>query len=429
MRARELAHNLAVSLANSAWDRVSVAAVLCRRLPPFFKDADALAAGLVGSFRQVYAPSARQIAGELRLMEEFRKLVLGCRKHNVWPDPVIDPPIMQPCPAFAGLELPRLPTPSDLAEWLAISDAELARFTDIFNLQNSDDETAVNHYFWHLRPKRNGGVRLIEAPKQSLKSIQRKVLRGILQQVPVHGAAFGFVQGRNCLQGAQRHCGEQMVISMDLKDFFPSVPASRIHALFRCLGYPHAVAQALTGLVTLSTPERVLEKLPPKMRPVFRASHLPQGAPTSPALANLCAFRLDRRLAGLAGRLEANYSRYADDISFSGDGRIKATVLRAVREIVPDEGFTLNEDKTRVQMQGTRQVVTGLVVNERISTGRAQFDLLKAVLHRCAMPDDTRLLHPSFRAEMDGKIAWVEQVNPVKGLKLRSKFEAALSVR
>ena len=231
------------------------------------------------------------------------------------------------------------------------------------------------------------------------------------------------------MQAAQRHCAEQLVISMDLKDFFPSVAAARIHALFRCLGYPHAVAQALTGLVTLSTPERVVNKLPARMRPVFRGSHLPQGAPTSPALANLCAYRLDLRLSGLARRLDANYSRYADDICFSGSSDIENVVQRAVPEIVVDEGFVLNEVKTRVQPQGTRQLVTGLVVNQQISTGRANYDLLKAVLHRCAKPGDTRLTQPEFRAELEGKIAWVEQVNPVKGQRLRSKFEAALSVQ
>ncbi|MHA3913681.1 reverse transcriptase family protein [Halovulum sp. GXIMD14793] len=269
-------------------------------------------------------------------------------------------------------------------------------------------------------------MRLIEAPKQALKRIQRRILDGILRHVPVHDIAFGFVPGRNCIDAAQRHCGEALVISFDLKDFFPSIAAPRITALFRGLGYPAPVADLLTALCTLHTPARVRRRLPPEHRRLYAARHLPQGAPTSPTLANLCAFRLDCRLAGLARRLDANISRYADDITFSGDATIRLAVLGAVPEILAEEGFVLNPAKTRVQAQGQRQMVTGLVVNTHVNTPRREYDQLKAILHHCARPEDTRLSDPAFREHIEGRIGWVAQVNPARAERLRERFTSAM---
>ncbi len=427
MNIKQLATTLAAGLADCDWNPGALESHLEHRLPPKPRVATDLTRALIDNFPRPYAPAPWQIATFLPMHPGFARLHRACRKQRHWPDPVIAPPAMRPLPPFARLGLPQLSTPGHLADWLMLSDDQLARFSDPFGMHNHDDETPVNHYFWHLHPKRAGGVRLIEAPKPVLKSLQRRILHDLLARVPVHEAAFGFVQGRNCLQSAQRHCGEELVISFDLRDFFPSVPAARIHALFRCLGYPHATARALTNLTTLSTPPRILDRLPAGTRALYQARHLPQGAPTSPMLANLCAFRLDRRLAGLARRLEAHYSRYADDLTFSGDAEVARAILKTVPEIVPGEGFSLNPAKTRVMRAGTRQVVTGLVVNETLGTGRKEFDRLKAVLHHCAKQSDRRLDDPGFRAEMNGRIAWVEQVSPGRGLRLRQRFEAALA--
>ena len=190
-----------------------------------------------------------------------------------------------------------------------------------------------------------------------------------MDEVPVHPAAYGFVGGRSCVAGAAVHAGERVVIALDLKDFFLSAPIRRAQAMFRHLGYPHAVAWLLTRLCATATPRSVLDGARHEFetRKRFEAPHLPQGAPTSPALANLIAFRLDLRLARLARRFDANYTRYADDLAFSGDDgllRNKQCLLDAIAEIVTDEGFALNPRKTRVMPAQARQRVTGIVVQQ-----------------------------------------------------------------
>lgn len=227
-----------------------------------------------------------------------------------------------------------------------------------------------------------------------------------------------------------------MVVTMDLKDFFPSVHIRAVHGIFRSLGYPWEVTRLLTGLCGTVTPAELFDALPADRRPDresrdrFLQGHLPQGAPTSPALANLCARRLDCRLDGLARRLGARYSRYGDDLAFSGDRDFAARIggfPRMVSAICADEGFAVNRRKTRIMRRGDRQRVTGLTVNSHINVPRADYDRLKATLHNCIRhgpAGQNRENHPHFHAHLDGRITWVENVNPPRGLRLRLMFMA-----
>jgi RNA-directed DNA polymerase len=160
-------------------------------------------------------------------------------------------------------------------------------------------------------------------------------------------------------------------------------------------------------------------------RALYARPHLPQGAPTSPALANLCAYRADCRLAGLAKSTGAEYSRYADDLAFSGD---EAFVRHAERfsihaaAILHEEGFAVNHRKTRIMRQGVRQHLAGLAINQRVNVIRADFDRLKAMLTNCVRlgpESQNRDAHPSFRAHLDGRVGFVESINPAKGQRLR----------
>jgi hypothetical protein len=281
-------------------------------------------------------------------------------------------------------------------------------------------------------PKARGGYRLVEAPKARLKAIQRKVLHEILAALPPHEAAHGFRRGRSILSYASPHCGQVMVLRMDLRDFFPSVHYGRVYRLFRSVGYPVEVARLLGGLCTHITPADVLESMPapapyspPPTPPVrLRERHLPQGAPTSPALANLCAYHLDCRLAALAQSLGARYTRYADDLAFSGSAELARAARRfhvQVATIALEEGFEVNTRKTRFMRRALRQQLSGVVVNDRPNVQRDAYDRLKAILHNCVKlgPASQNLGGVSdFRAHLTGRVAHVAHVSPARGQKL-----------
>jgi hypothetical protein len=222
-----------------------------------------------------------------------------------------------------------------------------------------------------------------------------------------------------------------MVLRLDLRDFFPSVRASRVHALFRRLGYPYAVARLLTGLCTHTIgagawPTEI--KADEATRRLFAARHLPQGAPTSPALANLCAWRLDHRLSALAAAAGATFTRYADDLVFSGDRDFERSAKRfhvAAMTIALDEGFEVRARKTLYLRSGVRQQICGVVVNAHPNLARDEHDRLKAILHnsvRHGPESQNRAAVADFRAHLLGRIAWAEHLNPQRGARLRRLF-------
>ena len=430
MNRRRFTLNLAQSITRGEWSKEFIETNLLRRLPPaLHKLVPSIAKDLIAEFPGRYSPNPTQVSDRLVYIPTFERIYRYCARKQIWPDPDLSPPAMAPIPAFQHLELPELPTISALSEFLFLTPEKLDYLADRTGRYEEHGDMAVNHYHYILKAKRTSGVRLIEAPKQTLKAIQRQVLHSIVDKLPTHPNAFGFVKKRNCLQSANRHVGEEVVIRFDLKNFFPSISAGRIFGVFRCLGYPQDVARYLTALSTTQTPSRILERLEFPDRGIYKTPHLPQGSPLSPALANQAAFGLDRRLSALANRLDANYSRYADDLAFSGDHAITRDLLRLVPQIVQEEGFVLNRAKTRVMPQSTRQTVTGIVVNDHLNIDRKTFDTLKAVIHACQNPDDTRLTDPAFRASLEGKITWVETVNPARGQKLWRLLAKAAEAR
>jgi hypothetical protein len=213
-----------------------------------------------------------------------------------------------------------------------------------------------------------------------------------------------------------------------------------VFGIFRTAGYAEAVAHALTAVCTNVVPLAEWAALAPpapgqaaarwRLGRRLATPHLPQGAPTSPALAGLATFSLDRRLSGLAAAFGARYTRYADDLAFSGDARLArraGRIVALVSEIAIAEGFLLNPAKTRAMPRSARQTLCGIVVNEHPNVARREYDLLKAILHDAArngIAAANRSDHPDFRAHLLGRIAWVEQLNPARGLRLRERFGA-----
>jgi hypothetical protein len=346
------------------------------------------------------------------------------------------PPFQRPRPPWLrDVALPQLPTLGDLAAWLDIEPDELHWFADRWRVPSHSAATPLHHYSYKAIEKRDGRCRIIEIPKSRLRALQRKVLSGLLDRSPVHDSVHGFRRGRNIVTFAAPHVGKAVVMRFDLADFFASVHAGRVYSVFYAFGFPTAVAQAFTALCTNRVPSGrllaadVRERLQWQERQRYRNRHLPQGAPTSPALANLCAFRLDLRLAGLARSVGATYTRYADDLAFSGDDNLARMADRLtvrVAAIAIEEGFSVNLRKTRVMRSGARQHLAGVVVNSHVNVARPEFDALKAVLTNCVRHgwrSQNRDERADFRAHLAGRVAHVAMVNAARGAKLRALLE------
>lgn len=326
--------------------------------------------------------------------------------------------------ALMSRGLPVLHTGGQLAAALGITVGRLRFLTFHRN------GTALVHYHRYGVPKRTGGIRSISAPKRDLKAAQHWILKHVVGVVGVSPEAHGFVTDRSIVTNASVHVGKKVVVNLDLRDFFPTLTFRRTKGLFVSLGYGEHVATLLALLTTE----------PPRVKATFDDAALyvalgervlPQGAPTSPAITNLVCRSLDRRLRGLADKHGFAYTRYADDLTFSGNkDRAVGRLLKSVRAILIDEGFVEHPDKTKVMRRGRRQEVTGVVVNDRVGVARDQVRTLRAILHNAeknGLDAQNRDGHPSFAAHLRGRIAFVSMVDPAKGLALAQKLDRVLA--
>jgi RNA-directed DNA polymerase len=345
--------------------------------------------------------------------------------------------------AMPEWELPVIASAQQLAERLELDAGQLRWLADPRGLERRASREQLRNYRYRMVPRRAGGLpRLLEIPKARLKQISRWILREILDQVPAHTAAHGFRPGRSVLTHADLHVGQEMVITLDLADFFATVRAARVAAIFRGLGYRAEVARLLAGLCTNVVPLEVWASLEAsatvdeaasgrrhRLERMLASPHLPQGAPASPALANLAAFGLDRRLTGLGARFGLSYSRYADDLTFSGvrlSSRRRLLLIAMVAEIAVAEGFAVNPAKTRLASAASRQTVCGVVVNAHPNLVRAEYDRLAATIHNVAVhgpSGQNRAAVADFEAHLRGQVAWLTSVNRARGLRLLERFE------
>lgn len=323
---------------------------------------------------------------------------------------------------LASAGLPILATPADVATALGLTIPRLRW------LAFHSEAATVSHYVRFTIPKRNGGTRTLFAPHDDLAAAQQWVLENILAKVPAHPAAHGFVPGRSTVTNAAGHVGRDVLVNADLTDFFPTVTFPRVRGIFRELGYSPAVATVF-ALLCSESPRRVVEYAGRTFHVATGLRALPQGASTSPALSNLASRRMDSRLAGIAAKLGWAYTRYADDLSFSAQGEAAQKVgylLARIRHIAQDEGFAVNEKKTRVLRQSDAQTVTGIVVNERAGVPRDTVRRLRAILHRAkaeGLAAQNRQKLPHFEQWVRGMIAYVTMVNPGQGKPLREALD------
>lgn len=252
---------------------------------------------------------------------------------------------------------------SHLADLVGIEYATLANITS----------RPQDFYRTFAIPKRSGGIRKIDTPRPILMQIQRWLLDQIVSKSSVSEQAHGFVVGRSIITNARTHLGCRELLKMDLRDFFPSVTASTVHHIFKDMGYPPNVCRALSRLVTLG-------------------ACLPQGAPTSPALSNIACVELDSNLNNLALKYDLTYTRYADDLTFSGSS-IPSDMTTLVANLTSKSGFSTNDKKTILSPAGHRKIVTGISISSgELKLPRAYIRNLRQRIHLLI---NHGILHPN----------------------------------
>lgn len=316
------------------------------------------------------------------------------------------------------LGLPLWLTEDDLAKALGITTGHLRHFSI-----HRERERAP-HYVTFSIPKRTGGRRTIMAPKKRLKKILRQINAMLVSKLPVSQYAHGFRAGRSIKTAAAPHAACAAVIHMDIKDFFPSVHFGRVRGLLIHCGYSYPVAATLAVLMTEA--ERQPVEIEGEIFHVpITSRYCVQGATTSPGLCNAILAKLDKRLAGLAQKLNAQYTRYADDLTFSfkdEPGKKLPLLIKVAREIIQAEGFTINSKKTRVMRHGRRQTVTGVVVNETVGLSRQERRRMRALAHRLSQMRANGSMNPQLLNYFRGRLAYLHMLNPAQADKLKPDF-------
>ena len=323
----------------------------------------------------------------------------------------------------AEFGLPQLDNPKQLAEALELSIGELRW------LSYHRDAATHLHYHRFTIPKKDGSERAIWAPLPKLKKTQRWIHHHIVERLPVHGAAHGFLCNRSVLSNARQHVDSRIILKMDLKDFFPTITLPRVKGVFRKAGYQEQVATLLALLCTES-PRDIVEHDGKTIYVSLSDRSLPQGAPTSPGLTNVVCRKLDRRLTGLSAKYGWRYTRYADDLTFSLPNESKdhphvGSLIGGVKMIVKEEGFRVHPEKTRVSRNGGSQKVTGLIVNGKESprVPRKLRRQIRAALHH--LETGKPLTNEMTIQQLEGYIAWVTMSDPELGAKFKAQLETS----
>ena len=246
-------------------------------------------------------------------------------------------------------------------------------------------------------PKKSGGQRHISAPSKGLSHILYYVNIILKAVYKPSDYAMGFVEGRNVVDNASRHIGQNYVFNIDLENFFPSINQPRVWMRFQLspFNFNEQVASILAGLCCIRE----------KQEDGKFIYILPQGAPTSPLITNAICDKLDRRLSGLARRFNLHYSRYADDITFSSMRNVfqeNDEFQTELKRIIEDQGFHMNIGKTRLQKRGERQEVTGLTVSNRVNTSREYVAEIRNLLHiweKYGYNDAFKRFYPQYKTK------------------------------
>ena len=290
-------------------------------------------------------------------------------------------------------------------------------------IQSLDDFSVVTHiskytiyqlschsdkyYKTYEIPKKTGGMRTICQPSKKLKGLQSWILVNILNKIQVSPSCKGFRKRSSTLDNALPHIGANTILNLDLKDFFSTVTAKQVYNVFKIIGYNNLIATVFTNITTYE-------------------KKLPQGSPCSPMLANLTTWTLDLRIQGYVGKRGINYTRYADDLSFSGLNPSKVVkIIPMIKTIIEDENFIVNPKKTRIAGSARAKTVTGLVINEdSVGIGKQKYKNLRAKIHHLTLPMEQKNEKLVFHVS-----GWLSYLNSVdkERLKKAKKYISSLS--
>lgn len=262
--------------------------------------------------------------------------------------------------------------------------------------------------------KKSGGYRVISAPNEKLKLIQNRIKEKILDKIIISDCAYGFIKNKNIIDNANQHLNQQIIMNIDIKDFFPSIKLNRVYFIFnKVCGYTKDISYFLMKLVTFN-------------------NSLPQGAPTSPIISNIVSYKLDKRLKSLSDSKCIKYTRYADDITFSGNiATINYSFLYCVSKIIEDCGFEINKTKTRFATKSQKQEVTGLIVNNNIvSIPKTYIREIRQELYYISKfglknhREKVGFRNLYYKEHLLGKILYVKSINNSLGDKFLEKYNS-----
>ncbi|OCX50593.1 hypothetical protein BEL04_22730 [Mucilaginibacter sp. PPCGB 2223] len=299
---------------------------------------------------------------------------------------------------------------------------------------------SYNYTFFNLH-KRSGGFREIMVPNEKLKYVQRWINFNILQKLPLEKVCTGFRPNYSILTNANIHANSKMVLKVDLLRFFDTITDRRVYGYFKSLGYLKPLSYDLAKLVTArhkkSYWDFVSKDNCPQLADIANSNSpvLPQGAPTSPMLANLLASRMDERFIILSQKLNFRYSRYADDLTFSITEEGQLPFTRVIKKIIEEEGFFMNDSKTKIFSRGMKQYVTGLTVTHGVHVSKKDRKDIFMHLHFCKKLGPNEHLKNwskknglnrepyGFQDWLLGKISFIYSIDKIIGTKMFKEFD------
>jgi len=302
------------------------------------------------------------------------------------------------------LGLPKVQTLDDFSKLTHIS-----KYT-LYQLSKHSDK----YYKTYTIPKKTGGKRLIAQPSKKLKGLQGWILVNILNKLKVSNSCKGFEKGSSTANNVEPHKNANCILVVDLSDFFGHVNSNKVYNIFRTIGYNCLISTIFTNICTYK-------------------KTLPQGSPCSPKLANLASWKLDLRIQGYVGKKGIIYTRYADDLTFSGLNPVKISkILPFIKKIIEDENFKINEKKVRFSGPSRAKIVTGLVIaNDSFGIGKKKYKILRAKIHHLTLPYEQNNL--KLLNEVKGWLSYLNSVDRMRYIsakeyigKLKEKYPNTL---